>query len=161
MKIITVHSKTHGTKEIFVDDEAFDIVSQHKWYIIKGRHTFYGVSGQGEKRKDLHRYLMDCVKGDCEIIDHVDGNGLNCQFVNLRRCTVQQNNRNSRGTVDSSSKYKGVHWHIRRQKWSASIRVNSKLKYLGLFTSEMEGALAYNAACREYFGDFAKLNIIE
>lgn len=41
-----------------------------------------------------------------------------------------------------SSKYKGISWHKRLKKWQATITVDGKNKYLGLFTDEED---AYTA----------------
>jgi hypothetical protein len=45
-----------------------------------------------------------------------------------------------------SSKYKGVSWDKKSNKWAAYITINSKSKYLGYFTSEEE---AYDVYCKQ------------
>lgn len=42
-----------------------------------------------------------------------------------------------------SSKYKGVFWDDKANKWRVSIRINGKQKYLGSFKNEYEAYLAY------------------
>lgn len=52
---------------------------------------------------------------------------------------------------DGSSKYRGVYWHRRAEKWCSSISIKGKRYTLGMFASEEEAALAYNeAVCRAY-----------
>ncbi len=49
---------------------------------------------------------------------------------------------------NSSSKYRGVHFSKTQSKWMASLRINNginkKTKYIGIFSSEKEAALAFN-----------------
>ena len=65
---------------------------------------------------------------------------------------------NAKSYKNSSSKFKGVSWHKRDQKWQAYITINKKRKYLGYFNNEKEAAKIYNAAAKELFGEFARIN---
>jgi len=58
-----------------------------------------------------------------------------------------------------SSKYKGVSWEKRAQKWKAQFATAPR--HLGYFDSEADAARAYNDAATEHFGEFALLNEIE
>ena len=57
----------------------------------------------------------------------------------------RQNHQN-RNHVESSSKYPGVSWFERDQKWRARITVNRKGKHLGYFDTEIEAFNAYKQA---------------
>ena len=68
-------------------------------------------------------------------IDHVDRNRLNNSIENLRVVTNQENQWNQ--------DCKGYYFHKARGKYEAQIKVNGKVKYLGMFMTEQEAAAAY------------------
>mmetsp|Transcript_81196 Transcript_81196/g.158619 ORF Transcript_81196/g.158619 Transcript_81196/m.158619 type:complete len:288 (-) Transcript_81196:213-1076(-) len=53
---------------------------------------------------------------------------------------------NVQASKDGSSRYKGVSWHKKTQKWEAGIKINYKKKGLGHFDDEIEAALEYDQA---------------
>ena len=84
-------------------------------------------------------------------IDHIDGNGLNNKWANLRAATRSQNNMNRKGL-------KGVTWDKGRKKWFAKIKKNHKQYFLGRYNNKEDAIQAYNKAALKHFGEFAKLN---
>lgn len=146
-----------------VDDEDFDWLNQWKWYVCyrKGTNRFYArrsawVDGKIIRIK-MHRLILGLTDPKVQC-DHKDGNGLNNQRENLRASTNQQNMQNIRKKGGCSSKYKGVSWYKRCQKFEAKIGMGGKKKSLGYFTDEVEAAKAYDTAAIKQFGEFAKLN---
>ena len=91
-----------------------------------------------------------------EDTDHIDGNGLNNRFKNLRLATRGQNKANSRVRKDNKLGVKGVDRY--GNKYRARIRINGRLTYLGYFNTAQEASAAYEKAARVYFGEFAKAN---
>lgn len=103
----------------------------------------------------LHRWVMNATEG--EVIDHINGDLLDCRKTNLRSCSIMENSRNRKISKNSSTGYKGVHT-VYKDRFRAVIRVNRKLHYLGYFKSALEAASAYDTAALKHFGEFAKLN---
>lgn len=141
----------------FVDDEDYDRVSEHKWFALKKRNSWYAVANKKGGRKlglfYMHRFIIGGE--DKAPIDHADHNGLNNQKHNLRRCSVSQNGANvSKNRSDNVSGIRGVSWNSARQKW----HVSCGNKYVGRFASKEEAALAYDKAAQANFGEFAYLN---
>jgi len=145
-----------------VDDEDFEELNKYKWYDYKSRNAFYACRKLrlGVNKRQIivmHRQILGLedpnIKGD-----HIDHNGLNNQRYNLRPSTNAENTRNQKPKKGYSSKYKGVCWHKRDEKWNATIFAENKKKHLGYFTNEIEAAKAYDAAAKIYFKEFSCLN---
>ncbi len=79
----------------------------------------------------------------------------------MARGCIVENSRSQKTRSNNTSGYKGVYWEKQLKKWRARIKVNYQGVHLGVFSDKEEAAKAYNAAALEYFGEFAKLNIIE
>ena len=137
---------------VLIDEEDYNRVSKYKWCLMKGSYTFYVRTG---KATQLHRFILNAPKGSN--IDHIDGNGLNNQKNNLRYATKTENsqNRHFRG---GKIPYKGVSLQSKKNKYQARIKVNRREIYLGLFSSAVCAALAYDKAAKKYFGEFANIN---
>lgn len=93
-----------------------------------------------------------------KIWDHADGDSLNDQKSNLREATQSQNVANS-WCPKNTSGYRGV--VCNHGKWSARIYVNGRTLGLGSFDDIHLAAEAFNRAAIKYYGEFAKLNVIE
>lgn len=75
------------------------------------------------------------------VVDHIDFDRTNNTLQNLR-LTTQRENTNKKH-LKSSSKYTGVYWDKKSDKWRSMIRINGKLKYLGLYENEYDAYLSY------------------
>lgn len=71
-----------------------------------------------------------------EQIDHIDGNGTNNAFFNLRLVSPQENCRNVRLRADNQSGKPGVCFHKRVGKWYAKITVSGKAIHIGYFENK-------------------------
>jgi hypothetical protein len=148
--------------ETLVDDADFDRASVIFWYksqaagcpaYVRGRVR---TPGGKSRQVFLHRFLLDVPKG--MFVDHINGDGLDNRRCNLRPCTRSQNQFNSK-TNRGASRYRGVSFSPNASRpWMAIITVNKKAKYLGSFETQEEAAHAYDAAARQFAGEFAKLN---
>ena len=108
-----------------------------------------------------HRMMFYIMNGYLpDEVDHANHDKLDNSFENLRAATISQNRMNTSSHKGSSSKYLGVTWCKRDEKWKSQISVEGGNKYQGCFTSETEAAKAYNTAAAKHFGEFANLNTI-
>eukprot|EP00611_Tribonema_gayanum_P031214 TRINITY_DN893_c0_g1_i1.p2 TRINITY_DN893_c0_g1~~TRINITY_DN893_c0_g1_i1.p2 ORF type:complete len:263 (+),score=93.75 TRINITY_DN893_c0_g1_i1:1775-2563(+) len=66
----------------------------------------------------------------------------------------------SRRGPRGQSRFKGV-CITRAGKWRAVIYIGRRQKYLGVFDSEVQAAVAYNDSAKQFFGAEAKLNTVQ
>jgi len=153
--------------ETIIDTKYVNDIKDYKWFIQND--SGYVVTNYADRDNNRHQIIKlhqaiialsgQKVPNGYEI-DHKDRNILNNLEDNLRVCTNIQNSQNRKKDVFSASKYKGVSWRKRDNKWQATITINTKSIYLGVFSDEEEAAKKYNEAAKKYFGEFAVLNII-
>jgi hypothetical protein len=122
-----------GYRVIFIDRKCYQ-ASKLAWLYMTGK-------------------LPDCP------VDHKDRNHSNDEWKNLRLATVSQNNANRRSPQNKGPLPRGVYIAIRsyrlRKPYGASIKVNGKCKYLGMFDTPEQAHSAYKNAAKKYFGEFA------
>lgn len=151
-------------KVAIVDDADFDWLNQWKWFNASKRSPRAARNVPSQHRRQqmiyMHRVIMNASSD--QIVDHINGDALDNRRSNLRIATLAENNRNrKRNSTNQSSNFKGVNFHKRDKRWTASIGHNGQSIYLGEFDKEIDAAAAYNDAARELFGEFARLNDLE
>jgi hypothetical protein len=86
-------------------------------------------------------------KGCGLVVAHKDNIPYHNELKNLQLITQRLNA--SKDRKGKTSKYTGVWWHKRRQKWKSAIRINGIQKGLGFFINEEDAHEAYQRALRE------------
>lgn len=145
-----------------VDDDDLPLVEGREWRrerIAKSRTLYARARGPYRTDSLMHRLIAGAERG--QIVDHIDGNGLNNRRSNLRLCTHQQNIANRARQVNGSGPYKGVSFC--RQKrltkpWRAAIGGHKSVLFIGCFSTAEEAAAAYDIAAVLRYGEFACLN---
>jgi hypothetical protein len=89
-------------------------------------------------------------------IDHINNIRHDNRIKNLRVCTQLENSWNTPKRFGTVSKYRGVSWYKRKNKWIAQIRHEGKAIHLGYFTSELEAHAAYMLATYRLRGEYAR-----
>lgn len=150
------HTTVNGN-DILIDDEDRDILLKYHISTMKPKNSYtrYVVCTNLQTTKYeglLHRKLLN-IKDRKILIDHEDGNGLNCCKENLRICNSSENQQNRRLTK-LKNEVKGLQFREDRGYWVAKITINNKQIALGAFHLKEDAIIARLKAETIYFGEF-------
>lgn len=141
-----------------VDADKYDLLMKWKW-CVQGGNSFWAYAVRMEKIDGkwktirMHRQILGCKDG--EHSDHINHNTLDNRVVNLRKCTIAQNQYNAMPRV-GTSQYKGV--YRQHNKWHAEVVYKDKHYHLGYYNNEIKAAKVYDTKAKELFGEFAYTN---
>lgn len=142
-----------------LDSDKVHLVDGYNWTCAKrAGGLFYAYRNECIDGKTvsvlMHRVIAGAQKG--EVVDHIDGDGLNNRSSNIRICTHSENMRNRKKPKHNTSGHKGVK-RTKSGKWEASIRKNRVYHYLGVFDDIEDAASAYADASAKLHVDFGRL----
>jgi hypothetical protein len=148
-------------KVALIDDEDWELISQYKWYAEKQQNSSEMWYAKTNKPKSIrmHRLIIDAQNG--EEVDHINHNGLDNRRNNLRIATKSENAINNRKRKKTTSKYKGVSWDKKQNKWHAYIHINGKKIHIGSFEDEILAAKAYDVKSLSLHKEFSNPNFRE
>lgn len=142
-----------------VDDEDFHRIRIFPWKILMlGKGNFYcGFSINIGKKKYKKVWLQHMIVGkppEGKRIFFKDKNPLNCTKANIEFLSYSEYGHMTHKKTED--KYLGV-----ILEYIARIRVNNKLKVIGVYDSAQEAAKAYDLEAKKVYGDKAVLNFEE
>lgn len=94
------------------------------------------------------------------VVDHIDGNKMNCCLLNLRHATKSQNALNAGPHKDNPTGYKGVSSYGQSGKFRARLKIGNRVFAKNSFDTPEAAALQVNQWIKES-GIVAPLNIIQ
>lgn len=108
-------------------------------------YVYIGIDG---KRYGAHRLAMLLKEGRWPInmVDHIDGNGLNNRPENLRHCNKSENGQNQ---IGRRGKMLPMGVHPNRTRFMARIKIAGVDHFLGTHDTPEEASEAYLKAKRE------------
>lgn len=122
-----------------------------------GYSSYRNVVVFGDRYK-AHRliWLMQTGSWPSGYIDHIDGDGLNNRWENLREATPSQNSMNQKIRSDNASGCKGISYDKRRGLWYAYIDIEGSRVHLGRHENKDEAVVVRLAAEKRYHGEYAR-----
>ncbi len=130
--------------------------SKHRFLSKRLSHTgYYRVTLHKEavrKTYFIHQlvamaFLNHTPNGNILVINHKDFDKLNNHIDNLEIVTNRENS--NKKHLKSSSKYVGVDYHKKSEKFRARIVHNKKLIHLGFYDNEIDASNAYEKKLNE------------
>lgn len=149
--------------KVLVSDEDIPRIQKYTWRVFRPKaypwliyfRAYDGGSHKTRQEMFLHRFLMGCKKGDGLVVDHINGNTLDCTRENLRIVSVAQNTQNSRIKSANTSGYKNVSYNTKHGKWKVDVASNG-VSHFGGYFSDINKAAEKAAELRKiYQGEFA------
>lgn len=122
------------------------------WVCSNGSKNYFKVEIKGINYR-VHRLIWFITTGKWPNpeVDHVNGNGCDNRWDNLREVSHPENGKNQRQRADNTSGRTGVHWSNKLQKWVAQITYHGVNNYLGCFTN-IEDAISVRVEAETKFG---------
>jgi len=104
------------------------------------------------KKYQAHRiaWLLTYGSWPVDQIDHINGNKKDNRLENFRDVSNRENLRNQKIPKNNTSGTLGVSFYKSKQGYVASIMINGKSKYLGVFKNKEEAIAARAAANIKY-----------
>ena len=149
-------------KFAIIDYADRDRVLAFKWrlgtdgYAIRTRRV---GDGPGPHLIQMHRVVLGTPDG--LDTDHINERKLDNRRENLRVATRSQNKANRGLQANNPSGFRGVRPWKGGPRWQARIKVAGRGRHLGYFANAEDAARAYDAAAKEAFGEYARLNFPE
>lgn len=134
-------------EEFYFDLEDYELIKGYTWNIATG----YVRSDSYKSRTNFHRLVMNCNDKNMDV-DHINHNTIDNRKSNLRIVSRSQNQMNSIQRKNKTG-VKGISKNGKR--WVASIQVNKKRIYLGIFKNFDDAVKARKQAEEKYFGEYA------
>ena len=150
---IPLYDKTRNVvRTTIISPEDETLVKQYNWHQHEGK---YAVGKINMANVRLHHLILGRPpKG--MVVDHINRDTFDNRRENLRFATRAQNSQNR--TPKTNTKYIGIRFDIRYQKWGATCHANERTYSLGSYTEAKDAAIAYDKAVFVLFGEYALTN---
>lgn len=118
----------------------------------------YRLVNVGGKKYYAHRLIWAIATGEmpAAMIDHVNGDGLDNRWGNLREATREQNSQNRRLDMRSTTGVTGVTFSKAKGTYKVHIQANGVREYLGSYSDREDAVRIATQARLDRHGQFAR-----
>ncbi|MCS5736858.1 HNH endonuclease, partial [Herbiconiux daphne] len=116
---------------------------------------YIGIGVDGDEHLAHHLAFLYMTGSIPEFVDHANHIRHDNRWVNLRECSLQENNHNRGMDSRNTSGIKGVSWNKHAKKWSAYVNLNKKRHFVGYFTDIKDAEENVMRVRRELHGSFS------
>ncbi len=162
---VPLSGETAQGREALIDADAVPLVRTRRWRFAESDTGRGGevVSMIPSENIRLHYVVMGIASDAAHHIGNRNDDPLDCRRENLILRTRTETHANQRKQTTfrgrpCTSRFKGVFWDARRERWGAKIKKDGVSRWLGQFRDEIAAAQAYDEAARELFGEHARVN---
>lgn len=136
---------------VSIEDYSRKEIAGVKWSIHSAGYAYRIKTVKGKKEMIyLHREVLGLGPGQ-GIVDHINGNRLDCRIENLRVLSSNADNlQNRKSRVFGSSRYRGVTFNQKAKSWVAQVGYDGQMFYGGSYKDETKAAIAAEAIRRRY-----------
>lgn len=135
--------------------------SESNWFVVQWTGDFVYACRKTSRRpgprknETLHRFIAARAGIPLDaIVDHVNGNTLDCRRENLRAASPSESVFNTKRRTDNLTGVKGVGWY--RGKFRARINFKGKCAWCRFFSTKEEAEAAIRAARTALHGQFSR-----
>lgn len=142
------------TEFLFDLDDLPLIKGRDSWYCDKDGYLVSSYYFNGARRFiRFHRIVMNATPE--QVVDHINRNKADNRKANLRCCKRAENDRNRNLYITNTSGVSGVYFDKQRNKWVASITLESQKIYIGRFALKEDAIRARLDKEMELYKEFA------
>lgn len=139
------------TRWVKVDRDDYPVVALYSWHLTFDSRTHRGYPQTRTKtlgNRSLGKFLLgESELGNFGRVDHINGNTMDHRRRNLAWATQEQILAKRRPPSGGHSRFKGVTWDRKQEKWLAVFR-GAKI---GRFLDERDAARAFDEAAWDYW----------
>ncbi len=129
-----------------IDAADLGVVEGRRYHLLQNGYA--ARTGPGT-RTYMHRDLLGEIPEGL-FVDHISRFKLDNRRSNLRLVTPAESSQNVPARAGATSRFRGVSWDLRAQRWAAVARHGGKSAYIGAFADEVAAAIAVESYRRDH-----------
>jgi hypothetical protein len=148
------------TATFIIDPIDFEMTKKYKWSSSDFQYVRrIGKDSSGNKERIfLHRSILGLTKHTKQVVDHINGDGLDNRRCNLRIVTQHQNCMNHQTNKNNKSGVNGIYYLAVNNTWKVKITINHKVINLGSFKDFGKACKVRKEAEEKYYGEYKCIN---